>query len=71
MARRKTTKVGNSEFPEQDSSTTGHAEVVDEFETEAEAFVVAMLEKQGTNITDESLIKELGSRVADVIRSVK
>jgi hypothetical protein len=69
MARRKTTKVGNSEFPEQDSSTTGHAEVVDEFETEA--FVVAMLEKQGTNITDESLIKELGSRVADVIRSVK
>jgi hypothetical protein len=45
--------------------------IVEELEPESEAFVRQMLDKQGTNVTDESLIKELGSRVADVIRSVK
>lgn len=45
-------------------------EVVNELEPQSEDFVRRMLELQGTEVTD-SLLKELGSRVADVIRSVK
>ena len=45
-------------------------EVVNELEPQSEDFVRRMLELQGTEVTDSPL-KELGSRAADVITSVK
>jgi hypothetical protein len=53
-----------------EDSTFGHSEVVNELEPESESFVKKMLKAEGIKVTD-SLVKELGSRVADVIRSVK